>query len=154
MHDRGEPAHPADLHLADGQVQRDGGAVATPAGDLAPAAGDAGLPGSQVAREILVVVLVARWRDQHAERPPDHVVGPIAQHRLGPGAEGVDRPVHLDHDDPVHGGVDDGLELLGPRRGQRGSVALVSFRPAHPSGQPGNAGARRAECRERVKARR
>ena len=63
----GELALPADRHLADRQMQREGGAVLPPAHHLPSDADDLRHAGGEVAGEIAIVLLVIRRRHQHVD---------------------------------------------------------------------------------------
>ena len=67
-------------------------AVAPPSGHLATAADDAGVAGGDVARQILVVLLVIGRRHQQADVAAEDLTLRVAEQLLCAAVEGFDMP--------------------------------------------------------------
>ncbi len=108
------------VHLADGQLHREGGAVLALADHHPADADDPPLTGPGIAVEIAVMLLTVRLRHQDPHIAADGVLGGIAEQALGGLAEGLDRPLVVDHHHCVGHGLEDGPKVILPRHQLRG----------------------------------
>src|SRR5690606_6107808 len=109
-HDAGEEALAIEHELADGQLERERGAITAQSDELAPPADNARLTDAGVAFEVLDAVRAVRLGHECGERRADHVGRLVAEHAFRSGIERADDAVLIDTDDAVDRAVEDGLQ--------------------------------------------
>ncbi len=122
----GEDMVRAGAHLADCQLHREDRPRFVPRDHGAADADDPLFSGGEIAGEIGVVLRPIGLGHQHADIAADHLLGAVAEHPLGGGAEAADPAAGVDRDDGVGRRVDD--------RAQKG---CVEPRPGLPLGAAG-----------------
>ena len=110
-HDGGEKALAATVApFGDGKVERNQGAVLAPPLDLASNIDGIPFPGPAVAGQKGVLRCVVLRGHQHRHVSADGLIRRVAEDRLSRAVEGLDRPLVVEHDDSIHGGVQDGAQ--------------------------------------------
>ena len=106
--DPGEHDLALDVHLADHDLQGNGGSGLVQARHLASDADEPRDSRPQIASDARVVLLAMRRGHEHADVPPDHFLGFGSRRALGCRVKRVNDAVAIDRDDAVDGGLDDG----------------------------------------------
>ena len=127
-------------------------AIALSPGHLTASPDDLGVSGREVATQIAVVLLVIRRGHQHVHVAADGFGFRISEQALGATIERFDGAVVVDDDDAVDGGIEHGIETLGPGQSLRrgGSVGFLGRAPLMIQPRDHEAGQNKEWQRERV----
>src|SRR5687768_15374226 len=91
----------AGLHLAHGQLDREGDAIFSLADDLSAHANDLRVTSPQIMSDVLVVLAPVRLRHQHADVLAENLLGSIPKHSLGGVVEQLNQAAVVDYDDAI-----------------------------------------------------
>ena len=110
--DAGEQPPAGEAHLAHRKVGREDAAVLALRFDLAADADDPGFAGTQVTRDVAVVLFPVGRGHEHRDVASDQLVAGVSEHPLGGRVDRLDRAGLLDGDDRIDGGIEDRAQAL------------------------------------------
>ena len=133
MHDAGEHTAAVQVHLTHGQRHGERGAIPALPAHVTPDADDVRLTRLAVARQVAIVLLPIGRGHEHPDVLPNHGGGGIPKEALRRRIQRGDHAVLIDRDDPVHGGLEDGV-TAGFTVPQRGLGLFTAVCPDWPPG--------------------